>query len=203
MSANDWGKLLNDLREDLTLIKNKAQMVSLRFEGLRKEAESLKITVLPHQLEEQRKSLAWRRGFTSIARDEKRLRTSFGVATVASILAGIMTKDKLIALNAGLSGFDGVVEGLGETSWAVSLERNLAIAPRANITPEGVWVTWESLKAALAELEREASGGDQLGSLDNIITRLQKSRELVRLNVSVAKPITVWTKVKSNQSDSS
>ena len=203
MSANDWGKLLNDLRQDLALIKNKAQMVSLRFEGLRKEAESLKITVLPHQLEEQRKPLAWRRGFTSIARDEKRLRASFGVATVASILAWIMTKDKFAALNAGLSGFDGVVEGLGETNWAVCLGRNLAVAPRANITPEGFWVTWESLKAALAELEREASGGDQLGSLDNIITKLQKSRELVRLNVSAAKPITVWTKVKSNQSDSS
>jgi len=203
MSRNGWGETLNDLRQELTSIQNKAKAVSIRFEELRKEAESFKITVLTHQLEERRGSLACSRGFRSIARDGNSLGASVGLAAAGFILAGIMTKDKFAALNAGLSGFDGVLKGLGETSWAVSLGRDLAIVPRDNITSEEFWVSWESLKAALAELEREASGGDQLGSLDNIITKLQKSRELVRLNVSAAKPITVWTKVKSNQSDSS
>jgi len=203
MSRNDWGKLLCDLGQDLALIKNKAKMVSIRFEELQRQAESIKISVLSDQLEEQRESLAHRRGFASIARNGKRLRASLGVAAALSILAGMMTKDKSVAVNAGLSSFDGVIKGLGETSWAVCLERNLAIVPRDNITAEGLWVTWKSLKAALAELEVKASGGDQLGSLDSIITRLQKSTKLVRLEVSAVKPITIWTKVESNQSHSS
>jgi len=197
------GKTLNDLRKELTSIQNKAKTVSIRFEELRKEAESFKITVLTHQLEERRGSLARSRGFRSIARDGNSLGASVGLVASGFILAGIITKDKLTALNAALSSFDGVVKGFGETSWAVCLGRNLAIVPRGNITAEGLWVTWKSLKAALVELEREASSGGQLGSLDDIITKLQKSRELVRLEVSAVKPITIWTKVESNQSHSS
>lgn len=195
-SGNDWGKVLKDLRQDLALTEDKAKMVSISFEELRRGAESIKIRVLSHQLEEQRKSLALMRGFTSIARNGKKLRASVGLAAAGFILAGITTKDKFAALSAGLSSFDAVLEGFGETSWAVSLGRNLAIVPRNNITPEGFWVTWGSLKLALAELERQASVGHQLGSLDDIITRLQKSRQLVRLNVPAGKPIAVWTKVK-------
>ena len=197
------GKTLNDLRKELTSIQNKAKTVSIRFEELRKEAESFKITVLTHQLEERRGSLARSRGFRSIARDGNSLGASVGLVASGFILAGIITKDKLTALNAALSSFDGVVKGFGETSWAVCLGRNLAIVPRGNITAEGLWVTWKSLKAALVELEREASSGGQLGSLDDIITKLQKSRELVRLEVSAVKPITIWTKVESNQYHSS
>ena len=57
MSRNGWGGTLNDLRQELTSIQNKAKMVSIRFEELHKEAESFKITVLIHQLEERRESL--------------------------------------------------------------------------------------------------------------------------------------------------
>ncbi len=193
---NDKAQMLNDWQQGLSLIQSQAKMLSVKFEGRLRQAESLKIAAINHQLEKHRKSLARHRGITSIGRDGKRLYAGLGVAVAASLLAGIMTKDKFAAANAGLSGFDGVIQGLGETDWAVSLGRSLTIVPRGSITSERVWVTWDSLKAALVELEGGTLRGDKLGSIDNIISKLQMSKRLVRLNVLTFTPITRWTKVE-------
>ncbi len=158
--------------------------------------EPLKIAVLRRQLEEQMKSLARSRGFASVVGDRKELGVSLGVAAAGFILGGAVAKDKSAAMRAGLSGFDGVLDGLGGTGWAVCLGNRLIVMPRDSVVFEGFWITWESLKTALADLEREASDGKQLGNIDGIISKLRGNRKLVHLNLPEAKQTTMWTKVK-------
>ena len=194
MSSNDWEQTLDELKQEIASIKGRAGTFSMKFEEICRQAESFKIAFLNHRLEAQRRSLARTRGYTSIMRDRKRLGASLGAAAAGLIFGGIITRDKFAAVNAGLSSFDATLQGLGETAWAVSLGKDLRVVPKDNVTSGKTWVTWESLKSALAQLEREASQGVELGSLDSIISRLQKCRELVYLSLLQAKPI--WLKVR-------
>ncbi|MCJ7744153.1 MAG: hypothetical protein MUO99_06290 [Dehalococcoidales bacterium] len=57
-------------------------------------------------------------------------------------------------------------------------------------------MTWESINAALRQLEAEALSGAPLGSLDSIISRLRQSAGVVALNQSTVKPITFVAKLK-------
>jgi len=194
MSSNNWEQTLDELKQEIESIKGRAETFSMKFEQMRRQAESFKIAFLNHRLEAQRRSLAWTRGYTSIMRDRKGLGASLGVAAAGLIFGGIITRDKFAAVNAGLSSFDAALRELGETAWAVSLGKDLRLVPKDNITLGKIWVTWESLKSALAQLEREASQGVALGSLDSIISRLQRRRELVYVGLLEAKPI--WLKVR-------
>jgi hypothetical protein len=189
MSTEDWEQTMNDLRQEIASIKERARMFCMKLGEVGKQAGSFKVAFLNHRLEEQRRSLARTRGYTSIMRDRKRLGASLGAAAVGLILAGIISKDELTAINAGLSSFDATLRGLGETAWAVSLGKELTVLPKDNITSGKIWVTWESLKSALAQLEREASQGAGLGTLDSIISRLQTRSELVYCGLLEGKPI--------------
>jgi len=62
-----------------------------------------------------------------------------------SIVGAVLGEDKDAALNAGLSGFNAVLQGLGETEWAVSLDKELVIVPYNVIPAEGISVTLEAL----------------------------------------------------------
>jgi hypothetical protein len=48
--------------------------------------------------------------------------------------------------------------------------------PYNAIPAKGTWVTLESLMAAIHDLKTEALQGKRLGTLDNIIQRLQQSK---------------------------
>jgi hypothetical protein len=188
MSKNNWEQTLGGLQKDIASIKDKAGTFSMKFKEVSRQSEPLKIAFLSHRLEAQRKSLARTRGYESIMRDRKRLGISLGAAAVGLIFGGIATKDKLYAANTGLSSFEATLQGLGETAWAVSLGKGLRFVPENNVTPGETWVTWDSLKSALARLEKEASHGVKLGNLDSVISRLQKSRELIYFALLGNKP---------------
>lgn len=175
MTETGWEKRLNGLRQQLTLIKSRARKDSARFQELWKQAEYTKVQILAHQLETSRKHLVRSRGIASLVEHKKSL-PFLGMAAGISILTGMITKDWIAA---GVAGSNGVLRGLGETEWVVCLEQNLAVAPRDNIRQEGVWVTWDSLKIAMHELEELVKNGAHLGNLDNIISELRKSKSLV------------------------
>jgi hypothetical protein len=200
MKTAGWGKTLNDFRQELISIKGRAHAGAVRFEELRRHAECLKMEVLVRELEDQRKSLVRSRGSTSIARDRKILRTSLGIAAATSLVTGILTKDKLVAANAGLSILDSVLKGLGETDCVVYLGRHLIVAPMDQLTSGGIWATWDSAKAALSELRAEALRGVPLGSLDSIISRLRESARIIDLNKLIVKPITLVPIIKPTDS---
>jgi hypothetical protein len=126
--------------------------------------------------EKRRKALESQRGLDLLVRDGKKIRIGLVMTAFGSIFGGLIAKDKYAALNAGLSGFDGVLQGFGETRWAVSLQKELVIVPYNAIPEKGTWVTLESLIEAIHDLKTEALQGKQLGTLDNIIQRLQQSR---------------------------
>ena len=92
-----------------------------------------------------------------------------------------MSNDRLTAANAGLSGFNGALQGLGQTDWAICLDGGLEILPRDNITAGRVWFTWDSVMAALNELEQTAQNGAHLGNLDKVIVEIRKSKKLVAI----------------------
>jgi len=176
MSDNNWAQTIADLKKELTSIEDNSRNMARRFEVLERQAESLKMEFLKHSLEKQREAIARQRGFALLIRDRKKIATGLAVTAGLSILGAVVGKDKDAALNAGLSGLNGVLQGLGETEWAVSLDKELVIVPYKAIPAGGTWVTLESLIAAIDELKTEALQGRRLGTLDNVIQMLQQSR---------------------------
>ena len=180
MRETFWKKTLTDLSHQLDLIQSRAHEDSVRFEELREQIESTKIRFLVYQLDTRCKFLARSRGTASLFEPKKGL-PLLGVSAVLSILTGMITKDGDAAMNVGIRGLNGALLGLGETKWAVSLGNNLEIAPLDNVGQGKDWVTWDSLKIAMRELELRAKN-DALGNLDNIISELRKSKSLVFVN---------------------
>jgi hypothetical protein len=176
MSDNNWAQTIADLKKELTSIEDNSRNMARRFEVLERQAESLKMEFLKHSLEKQREAIARQRGFALLIRDRKKIATGLAVTAGLSILGAVVGKDKDAALNAGLSGLNGLLQGLGETEWAVSLDKELVIVPYKAIPARGTWVTLESLIAAIDELKREALQGRRLGTLDNVIQMLRQSR---------------------------
>lgn len=176
MVGNRIYKTLDDFGQGLTLIESRAKAVLSRSEVLQREAELLKIESFQHYLVKQMKAIARSRGFTTLVTDKRKIRDSFLVAAGSLILGGLFTKDRFAALNAGLSGFDGYLQGLGEAIWFVSLERNeILVTPEDSLTAERAWFVWEDLMAAIDKLRRRALEGGQLGNLGNIIAILKSN----------------------------
>ena len=178
MTETDWEKRVHGLRQQLTLIKSRAHKDSVKFQELWKQTECCKVQFLAYQLEARRKHLARSRGVASLAERKKSL-PLLRVAAGAAILTGIITKDGIAAVNAGVKSLSGALQGIGETEWIVCLEQNLAVAPWDNIKQKGVWVTWDSLKIAMHESEELVKNGTHLGNLDNIIYKLKKSKKIL------------------------
>jgi hypothetical protein len=184
MTETGWKQRADGLRQQLASIKSRANKDSARFQELSKQAEYFKIRFLAHQLEARRKFLALSRGAVSLTKNKKGLATTLGIAAGASIIAGMMTKDGIAAANVGVKGLSGALQELGETGWAVCLGERLAVASLDNVKQGDVWVTWDSLQAALHELEEMAKNGAPLGNLDNIISELKKNKKLLIIGAS-------------------
>jgi|GEM_PF-2418379 hypothetical protein len=181
MTRIGWDKRVKDIRQEVNLIKGHADKTSKKFKELQRQAEYYKIRFLTYELEGKRKSLTHSRGFASIVKNGNGLTAALGIAAAASILTGMMSNDRLTAANAGLSGFNGALQGLGQTDWAICLDGGLEILPRDNITAGRVWFTWDSVMAALNELEQTAQNGAHLGNLDKVIVEIRKSKKLVAI----------------------
>lgn len=186
MKEANWENTLEDLRHRLDLIQSRAHEDSVRFEELRRQAEFTKIQSLKYQLEARRKFLSQSRGVAFLKKNQNNL-TSAGLLTVGlSVLTHMFTKDWLTA---GVTGVNGALMKYGGIEWFVCLGQNLAIAPLDNVAQGKDWVTWDSLKIAMRELEERAKSGAPLGSLDNIISELKKSKKLlfvIRMSTSGA-----------------
>jgi len=170
--------ILEHLRQELILTEAKAREIGSRFKVLSRETESMKVDALQNYLEEQRKSTARDRGIASLIKDRKRVRNSLLVAAGGFILGGLLTRDKFGAVTAGLSGFDGMVQGLGESKWCVILEKKISVVPEETISPEITWITLDSFCKTMEELKNRALAGEKLGNLDDVIAKLKKKHAL-------------------------
>ncbi|MFC2014788.1 hypothetical protein ACFLUP_02210 [Chloroflexota bacterium] len=179
MTRIDWKKRASDLTQELTFIRRRASISTGNFQECRKQVERSKVQFLAYQIEAKRKFLARSRGVASVAKDRKGLPAILGIAAAASVLAGIITKDASCAANGGLSGLSGALQGLGETDWVICLGKQVAVVSRDNITPGRVWLTLDSVKATLKELEQKAQNGAHLGNLDAIFLEMPRNKKLV------------------------
>jgi len=178
MSQYTLNGILEHLRQELDLTEVKAREIHSRFEVLCRETESIKVDALQNYLEEQKKSAARDIGISSLIKDRKRVRDSLIVAAGSFILGGLLTKDKFEALTAGMSGFDGMVQGLGESKWYILLGKTISIVPEEKIPPQATWISLDSLYRELEELKERALAGEKLGNLDDIISKLKKKPRL-------------------------
>jgi hypothetical protein len=185
-----WEKRVNALRQEVTQVMSEARISSGKFQELQKQAECCKVQFLIHQLEVKRRSLARDRGGASVVKDGKGLPAALGFAAVASIVIGIISHDKRATATAGLSSFNGALRGIGETEWAVCLDRQLTVRPRNHIAAGRVWFTWDSVRAALNELEQQAQNRTHLGNFDAVISEVRRSKRLVAVIMQEYKIIT-------------
>ena len=176
MSKHTLNGILEHLRLELILAEVKAMEISSRFEVLRRETESMKVDDLQNYLEEQIKSAARDRGIASLIQDRKRVRDSLLVAVSGFILGGLLTRDKFEAVNAGMSGFDGMVQGFGESKWCVLLGKRISVVPEETFSAQVTWITLASFYDTMEELKKRALAGEKLGNLDNVISKLKEKR---------------------------
>jgi hypothetical protein len=133
---------------------------------------------LQNDIEEQRKSTARDRGISYLIKDRKRVRDSLFFAGIGFILGGLLTRDKYGAVTAGMSGFDGMVQGYGESKWCVILGKKISTVPEEMISPQVTWITLASFYKMMGELKKRALAGKKLGNLDDIIAKLMKKPRL-------------------------
>ncbi len=178
MSKYTLNGILEHLRQELILTEVKAREIGNRFEVLRRETECMKVDALQNYLEEQRKSAARDRGIASLIKDRKRVGDSLLVAAGSFILGGLLTRDKFVAVTAGMSGFDGMVQGFGESKWLVLLGKRILVVPEETISSQLTGVTWltlDSFYKTIEELKKRALSGENLGNLDDVISKLTKN----------------------------
>ncbi len=196
METSDFGQTMVKLGQEAARIEDHAREVSVRFQILCRKTESLKMGILTRGLDSRRKSLARQAGFKSIARDGNRLRIGLAVAAAGIVLGGALARDKLFALNTGISGFDGVLQGFGESKWAVSLDGDWLVIPRNQIAPGRTWVTLESLLLVLEDLRGKAHTGEQFGDIAAIVAALKRSQTKLQYLLPV---ITQWGAVSRGE----
>ncbi len=183
MSDSRWAQTIANLKEELALMESSARSTGKHSQKLQREAEYLKIEFLKHSLEDKRKAAARTRGIGLLARDNRRMGIGLVTAIGGAIFGGLASKNKYIAVNSGLSGLEGVLQGFGKAAWAVSLGKELIVAPRDALSCKLTWVTFESLMIAIDDLKGEALRGKLLGSLDDVMQRLKQSPKLVHILV--------------------
>jgi len=177
MLRNEYKETLAKMRQELTPIATRAKKVSQHFQNLIKEAESSKVESLQKLLEEKIKSEARRRGAALVIRDTRRLRNSVLVAAGSFVIGGLLTKDEGFALSAGLAGLEGAFQGFGRARWVVLLGKSIVVTASESTPLEGKWIAWESLKLAMEELRKKAQLGEALGTLDDVLSRLEQKGE--------------------------
>lgn len=150
MLRNGYRETLAKMRQELTLIEAQTEIISRQSEHLQREVESSKVELLQRLLEQKIASEARRRGVVSVMKDRKRLRNSMLVAAGGFILGALLTQDKWAALNAGLSGLDGTLQGLGCARWIVLLGKRILVTTSESTPLGGKWFPWENLKLAWA-----------------------------------------------------
>ena len=178
MSKYALYKILEHLRQELTLTEAKAREIRSRFKLLCRDAEYIKIDALQKYLEERKKSAARERGIDYLIKDKKMVRDSLLIAAGSFILGGLLTRDKFGALTAGMSGFDGVIQGVGESKWYVLLGKKISVVPEEMIFPQATGIAFDSFCRMLEELKRRALAGEKLGNLDDIVSQIMKKTRL-------------------------
>ncbi len=183
MDSGNTRQATDNLRRELAQIGDTARRVSNQLTSLCNEVRPLEMALLRQALQKHRESLVLRDGTASAMRDKRKLGIGLGLAATAAILAGAMTNDSQCAVNAGLSGFRGMLLGLGESHWAVSLDAELRVVPRNQISPERNWVTLESLLQVLEKLESTGylSSYDCFSSVADIIPTVRETPGLTYL----------------------
>ena len=177
MLSNEHKETLAKMRQELTLIETRAKKISQHFQKLTREVESLKVESLQKLLAKKIKSEALGRGVASVIRDRKRFESGAFSAVGNFIIGGLLTQDKWAAVNSGLSGLDGALQGFGRARWVVLLGKSIVVAASENNQLEGKWLAWDSLKLAMEELRKKAQLGEALGTLDDVLSRLEQKRE--------------------------
>jgi len=167
-------RILEHLRQELTITEVKAREIGNRFEILRREIESIKVVALQNHVDEQRKSSAFDRGFTSLIKDRERVRYSSIAAAGGIILGGLLARDSLRAVTGGISGFSSMVQVLGDSKWCVLLGKKISVVPEEAVPPQAIWISLDNFYRVMEELKKRALAGERLGSLDGVIAKLIK-----------------------------
>lgn len=182
MDSGNAGQAIDSLRGELAQVGEAARMLSRQLTTLRNQVGPLEVALIRQLIEKQRESLALRAGAHSAFRDKRRLGIGLGRAAVGAILAGATTNDGYSALNAGVSGFRGALLRFGTSEWAVSLDSDVRVVPRNQISAGRNWVKLETLLQGLQRLNGSGpNGGDCFSSIADVISRIRQTPGLTYL----------------------
>ncbi len=174
MADNGHEQTILGIRRELASIHQRARSVCVRSQNSMRQAEAAKVESMRKMIEGSIKSKARLRGMVSVRKDPRLLKSSILVTAGASILGGLLTRDGWGALNSGLSSFDEALQRFGRAEWTVLLGRRIIVAASDSTPTQKPWLAWGILKTALEELQKEASAGEALGNLDDVLHRLEQ-----------------------------
>jgi hypothetical protein len=187
MDNNSLDGAFRNFSKQLVLVERTVSVLSGKLRNLSREEEVLKLDVLERALENKKVSQARRIGLAAMKKDNKNLIIGLATALGESLLQGAISKGNSVALGAGISSFNDFMQGLGDSRWAVSLDKQFIVIPEDKIFSGHVWVTWGSFHSAMKQLKQNVLGGDKLGDLDIVIDKLKHGRsKLVYLLIPVS-----------------
>ncbi len=192
MDGNHLAKALDEIREDLTTAERQANDIAGRLPALRRTWEALKIDILKSTLMKKQRDVARLRGITALKQDKRKIGIGLGLGVAAALLGGVLTKNKYSAASTGLRTVDAFTQGLGQSQWAVSLDRKMLVVPRDRVATGRSWVTLDSLTEAMERLREKALAGEKIGDLEAIVSELRQDCLRLRYVSPAAAEATKW-----------
>ncbi len=187
-----WEENLSNLKNELGSVREQASALIKDIESLMREMEWIKPAYVLKRLGYQREVIERMRGFGVVWHYEQVRRLSWLIGLGSAAIGGLVSRDPVMALNAGMSGFDGLIRGLGGTRWYVSLDERLLVVSEDEAKPRMNCAPWESVTLELEELKKKALTGEKIGNLDSIVEKLRE--EAPRLPKAYRLPRRVYNK---------
>jgi hypothetical protein len=176
MEKEDSTEAITALTRNIALLERRAQEVSRQFESLCVQTEVLKIDILERAVVNHAKSAARQLGYRSMRSGGRNLGVGLLAAFGGLVLGAAAHRNGLFALSYGMSVLNGAAQELGQSRWAVSIDRDLVVVPEDRIVAGRTWATLGSLAPCLKELREGAQSGERCGNLDSVIEKLKRLR---------------------------
>ncbi len=168
-----WEEQLISIKNRVSGLRAEATEISGHVEALVRQAEVTKMSMIQVASENRVRWLERNRGLNAIAANEQYQRIGWGLGLASAIIGGIVSKDPILALNAGMSGFDGLTRQMGRSRLYIDLSgRSITVDQEASCT-KSCQVSLERFIAIIEMMKKRALAGTRLGNFQDILVEMR------------------------------
>ena len=169
-----WEEQIINTQNQVSGLLAEAAEISGHLEALIRQAEVTKMSMIQVASENRVRWLERNRGLTAIAANEQYQRIGWGLGLASAIIGGIVSKDPILALKTGMSGFDGLVREMGHRRLYVDLSGRSMKIEQEDSPTKRYRVSLERFLTFIEMMRNRALSGTRLGNFQNILVEMRK-----------------------------